>query len=114
MYYIGARFNFNDEKTKIGLEWNKGSEYWFNFAPSQDDMIAPKTSTRGTVWEGYVTHRINRRFVMKLAYIDYTFDYTGSGWHVGAPAELGGNPVLSGFPTYSKASQVTLGFSARF
>jgi len=114
MYYVGARFNFNDEKTKVGLEWNKGSQYWFNFAPSQDDIIAPKTSTRGTVWEGYVTHRISRRFVMKLAYIDYKFDYTGTGWHVGAPAELGGNPVLAGFPTYSKAGKISLGFSARF
>jgi len=114
MYYVGARFNFNDEKTKLGLEWNKGSEYWFNFAPSQDDLVAPKTSTRGTVWEGYATHRISRRFVVKLAYINYDYDYTGSGWHVGAPAELGGDPVLVGFPTYSKVGKVSLGFSARF
>jgi len=122
MYYIGARFNFNEEMTKLGLEWNKGSEYWFNFAPSQDDLIAPKTSTRGTVWEGYVTHRINRRFVLKLSYIDYQFDYTGSGWHVGAPADLNvtdpatGKKMaqIQGFPTYSRAGMVKLGFSARF
>ncbi len=114
MYYVGARFNFNDEKTKVGLEWNKGSEYWFNFAPSQDDLVAPKTSTRGTVWEGYTTHRISRRFVVKLAYINYNYDYTGSGWHVGAPAELGDTPAIQGFPTYSKVGKVSLGFSARF
>ena len=114
MYYVGARFNFNDEKTKIGLEWNKGSEYWFNFAPSQDDIIAPKTSTRGTVWEGYTTHRISRRFVVKLAYIHYDYDYTGSGWHVGAPAALDGTPAIQGFPTYSQVGKFSLGFSARF
>jgi hypothetical protein len=114
MYYVGARFNFNDEKTKIGLEWNKGSEYWFNFAPSQDDIVAPKTSTRGTVWEGYTTHRISRRFVVKLAYIHYDYDYTGSGWHVGAPAELGDTPQIQGFPTYSQVGKFSLGFSARF
>jgi hypothetical protein len=114
MYYVGARFNFNDEKTKIGLEWNKGSEYWFNFAPSQDDIVAPKTSTRGTVWEGYTTHRISRRFVVKLAYIHYDYDYTGSGWHVGAPAELGDTPQIQGFPTYSQIGKFSLGFSARF
>ncbi len=114
MYYVGARFNFNEEKTKLGLEWNKGSENWFNFAPSQDDIIAPKTSTRGTVWEGYVTHRVSRRFVMKLAYINYQYDYTGSGWHVGAPADLAAGPQIQGFPTYSKAGKVSLGFSARF
>jgi hypothetical protein len=114
MYYLGARYNFNEEKTKLGLEWNKGSEYWFNFAPAQDDVIAGKTSTRGTVWEGYVTHRVSRRFVMKLAYINYQYDYTGSGWHVGAPADLGGMPVIQGFPTYTKAGKISLGFSARF
>ncbi len=114
MYYVGARYNFNQEKTKLGLEWNNGSQYWFNFAPSQDDLIAPKTSTRGTVWEGYVTHRVSRRFVMKLAYINYDYDYTGSGWHVGAPAELGDMPAIQGFPTYSKVGKVSLGFSARF
>jgi hypothetical protein len=114
MYYLGARYNFSDDKTKLGLEWNKGSQYWFNFAPSQDDLIAPKTSTRGTVWEAYLTHRIRKTFVVKLAYINYDYDYTGSGWHVGAPKELGDQPVIQGFPTYSKAGKVSLGFSARF
>jgi len=114
MVYVGARFNFNEEKTKVGLEYNKGSEYWFNFAPAQDDIISPKTSTRGTVIEGYVTHRIARRFVVKMAYINYDYDYTGSGWHVGAPSELGDTPAIQGFPTYSKAGKISLGFSARF
>jgi len=114
MYYLGARYNFANDKTKLGLEWNKGSQYWFNFAPSQDDLIAPKTSTRGTVWEGYLTHRITRKFVMKLAYISYDFDYTGTGWHVGAPKELGDIPVVQGFPTYKKAGKFSLVFSARF
>jgi hypothetical protein len=114
MVYVGARFNFNEEKTKLGLEYNKGSEYWFNFAPAQDDVIAPKTSTRGTVWESYLTHRISRRFIVKLAYINYDYDYTGSGWHVGAPSELGDTPAIQGFPTYSNVQKFSLGFTARF
>jgi hypothetical protein len=113
MYYLGARYNFNQDKTKVGLEWNKGSQYWFNFAPAQDDIIAAKTSTRGTVWEGYVTHRITRKFVARLAYITYDYDYSGSGWHLGAPKDLDSDPVL-GFPTYKKAHKLSLGFSARF
>lgn len=113
MYYLGARYSFNEDKTKVGLEYNHGSQYWFNFAPSQDDIIAPKTSTRGTVWEGYVTHRVNRKFVVKLAYINYDYDYSGSGWHLGEPKDLDTNPVL-GFPTYKKAGKLSLGFSARF
>ena len=40
MYYLGARYNFNNDKTMIGLEYNHGSEYWFNFTPAQDDIIA--------------------------------------------------------------------------
>ncbi len=113
MYYVGARLNFNEEMTKVGLEWNKGSQYWFNFAPAQDDIISPKTSTRGTVVEAYVTHRVNHKFIVKLAYINYDFDYSGSGWHVGAPKDLDEAQVL-GFPTYKSASKLSLGFSARF
>ena len=114
MYYVGARYNFSDHKTKLGLEWNKGSEYWFNFTPAQDDLIGPKTATRGTVWEAYLTHRIRKTFVVKLGYITYDYEYTGSGWHVGAPKSLDDGPVIQGFPTYSKAGKLSLGFSARF
>ncbi len=113
MYYLGARYNFDNNKTKVGFEWNKGSQYWFNFAPAQDDIIAPKTSTRGTVIEGYVTHRVSRNFVLKLGYINYNYDYSGSGWHLGAPKDLAEAQIL-GFPTYKKAGKITLGFSARF
>jgi len=113
MVYLGARMNFNEEKTKVGLEWNKGSQYWFNFAPAQDDLIAPKTSTRGTVIEAYLTHRVNHKFMIKVAYIDYSYDYSGSGWHVGAPQDLDSAQVL-GFPTYKNAAKLSLGFTAKF
>lgn len=113
MYYLGARYNFNGDRTKIGLEYNHGSKYWFNFALSEDDYLAPKTSTRGDVWEAYLTHRIRDRFIFKLAYIDYQYDYSGSGWLLGAPKDLGSVPTL-GFPTYDEASMWTLGLTARF
>jgi len=113
MYYLGLRFNFNSDKTGLGVEYNHGSEYWFNFTPAQDDIIAPKTNTRGDVWEGYVTHAIARRFIVKLAYIDYSYKYSGSGWHTGAPQELDQAPTLL-FPTYSRASALTLSMMARF
>ncbi len=113
MWYLGARYSFNQERTKVGLEYNTGSKYWFNFALSEDDFISPKTSTRGDVWEAYVTHRIRDRFIFKLAYIDYQYDYSGSGWLLGAPKKLDNTPVL-GFPTYDDASMWTLGLTARF
>jgi hypothetical protein len=113
MIYVGARWNFNEDRTKLGLEFNHGSKYWYNFALGEDDFVAPKTSTRGDVWEAYVTHRIRESFVFKLAYIDYSYDYSGSGWLLGAPKDLSKTPVL-GYPTYDDASMWTVGLEARF
>ena len=110
----GVRYNFpNDERTKVGFEFNHGSKYWFNFAQASDDIIAPKTNTRGNVMEAYLTHRINARFIFKADFIRYLYDYSGSGWHVGAPKALDSTPVL-GFPTYVRATMVTIGLTTRF
>jgi len=115
MFYAGVRYNFpqNDGRTKIGFEFNHGTKYWFNFAQAEDDIIAPKTDTRGNVYETYLTHRIYDRFIVKLGYIRYNYDYSGSGWHVGAPKDLDTLSIL-GFPTYKDASMLTLGMTVRF
>lgn len=115
MFYAGVRYNFpqNDGRTKIGFEFNHGTEYWFNFAQAEDDIIAPKTDTRGNVYETYLTHRIYDRFIVKLGYIRYNYNYSGSGWHVGAPKNLDTLSIL-GFPTYKDASMLTLGMTVRF
>ncbi len=113
MWYVGARYNFNEDRSAFGLEYNHGSKYWFNFTPAQDDIIAPKTNTRGDVWEAYFLHRIHKKFMLKLDYINYSYDYSGSGWHLGTPKKLDSNPIL-GFPTYDDASMFTLSIVARF
>ncbi len=114
MFLTGVRYNFpNDERTKLGFEFNHGSQYWFNFAQSADDIIAPKTNTRGNVFETYLTHRINSRFIFKADFIRYLYDYSGSGWHVGAPKALDSTPTL-GFPTYRRASMLSVGLITRF
>ncbi len=113
MFYLGARYSFNDENTMVGLEYNHGSKYWFNFTPAQDDIIAPKTNTRGDVMEAYLIHKIARRFMLKLDYINYSYDYSGSGWHIGAPKKLDATPIL-GFPTYKDASMLSLSMIAHF
>lgn len=115
MILVGFRFNVpqNDGRTKFGFEFNQGSKYWFNFAQAEDDIIAPKTSTRGEVYETYLTHRINDRFIFKGGFIRYNYTYSGSGWNVMAPKALGSDPLL-GFPTYKDANMVTLGLIARF
>ena len=113
MYYIGARYNFANNKTKVGLEYNYGSEYWFNMAVAEDSLFAPKTSVRGDVWELYLTHRITKNFILKLDYMKYNFDYSGSGWHLGAPHELDSTPIL-GFASPTDADRFLLGLQARF
>jgi len=115
MYYIGARYNFDNDKTKLGLEYNHGSEYWFNFAHAEDDIIMPKTATRGDVYEAYLTHRIRNRFVFKVNYMHYDYEYSGSGWHMGAPKALDSMPPpILGFPTYDQVDKYSITFSARF
>ena len=114
MIYAGVRFRFGeDDRTKVGFEVNHGSKYWFNFAQAEDDILAPKTNTRGEAYEAYVTHRIFDRFIFKADYTFYDYRYSGSGWHVGAPKRLDDTPIL-GFPTYSKAGVLTFGLTARF
>jgi hypothetical protein len=115
MIYAGLRFNVpqNDGNTKLGFEFNQGSKYWFNFAHAEDDIIAPKTQTRGEVYETYVTHRINDHFIFKADFIRYHYTWSGSGWHMGAPKALDQVPLL-GFPTYDNANMFTFGLTARF
>lgn len=114
MFYAGARYGFGeDDKTKVGFEFNHGSKYWFNFAQAEDDIIAPKTNTRGEVYEAYITHRLNSRFIIKADYIVYNYRYSGSGWHLGAPKLLSETPIL-GFPTYKDAQMFTISTIVRF
>ena len=115
MVYAGIRYSFpqNDGKTKIGFEFNHGSKYWFNFANAEDDIVMPKTQTRGEAYETYLTHRINDHFVFKADFTRYNYTWSGSGWHLGAPKRLDSMPLL-GFPTYDVANVFTIGLTARF
>lgn len=114
MIYVGARYSFGEEdRTKLGFEFNHGTKYWFNFAHAEDDIIAPKTNTRGEVYESYLTHRLNNRFTLKGSYIYYNYRYSGSGWHLGAPKDLTTTPIL-GFPTYKDAQMLTISTIVKF
>lgn len=115
MIYAGLRYSFpkNDGATKIGFEFNQGSKYWFNFSNAEDDIVAPKTNTRGEAYETYLTHRINEHFIFKADFIRYNYTWSGSGWHLGAPKRLDSTPIL-GFPTYDVANMFTIGLTARF
>lgn len=115
MYYLGIRYSIpkDDGRTKLGFEFNHGTEYWFNFAQAADDIIAPKTDTRGNVYETYLTHRISDHFMLKGSFINYDYTWSGSGWQVGAPKRLNSSPILA-FPTYDNAKMFTAGLVASF
>lgn len=113
MFWAGMRYKFNEDRTKLGVEFNTGSQYWFNFALAQDDIVGAKTSTRGDVWEVYLTHRIADRFIAKFSYIDYSYDYSGSGWVLGTPKALDSMPILA-FPSYDSAQKAAFALMARW
>jgi len=65
------------------------------------------------VYETYLTHRISPHFILKADFQRFQYDWSGSGWHLGAPKRLDSMPLL-GFPTYDTANMFTVGLTARF
>ena len=60
-----------------------------------------------------VNFLVEQKFIAKLDFIYYDYEFSGSGWHLGEPKKLDEMPVL-GFPTYENATKVALSFMARF
>ena len=74
---------------RFGLEYNWGSEFWFNFTGAEDSLVASKMATRGQVYEGYYIQPIFRdNFFLKIGMRYYDYDYTGSGNPLGAPVKI--------------------------
>ncbi|MBJ6727740.1 DUF3373 family protein [Geomesophilobacter sediminis] len=94
--YVGARYDYEPSRTKVGLEYNHGSKNWITFAPSADDMWTSKLGTRGDVYEAYLIQELNLKPIssylatafFRLGYQYYSFDYTGSNNWVGAPVKI--------------------------
>lgn len=93
--YAGVRYDL-PSKTKIGFEFNHGSENWITFAPASDDMWTSKVGTRGNVFEPYIIQELNLKPIsshlsktfFKIGYQYYDFEYTGSNNWVGAPVKI--------------------------
>jgi hypothetical protein len=92
---VGARYDIHSTGTKIGAEFNHGSQYWIAFAPAGDDMWTSKLGTRGNVYEAYIIQEIkdapispNGRAFIRLGYQYYDFEYTGSNSWIGAPKKI--------------------------
>jgi hypothetical protein len=94
-YYVGMRYDLQSG-TKLGFEYNHGSENWITFAPAADDMWTAKLGTRGNVAEAYLIQELGKapissffsKAFFRLGVQHYTFDFTGSNNWVGAPVAM--------------------------
>ncbi len=93
--YFGGRYDIKSTGTKIGAEYNWGSQYWIGMVPAGDDIWTSKLGTRGSVFEVYLIQELNKKPIMKrgmafcrVGYQYYKFDYTGSNSWMGAPVSI--------------------------
>ena len=87
--YTGARYTLSEYKAKLGLEYNYGSRYWFNFTGAEDNLIGSKLATRGHVVEPYYIQSIvNDNLFFRLGAQFYWFNYSGSGNPLGKPVDV--------------------------
>jgi uncharacterized protein DUF3373 len=115
--YAGLRYPAA-RNTLFGAEFNHGSKYWFNFTQGSDDLLLSKLSTRGNAFEAYwiqefATGLGRSRAQFRLSGLYYDFDYSGSGWHLGAPKSLSDTQIL-GFPTYKNGLDLRAALTVKF
>lgn len=123
--YLGGRYDIASTGTKIGAEYNQGSQYWVGMVPAGDDVWTSKLGTRGKVYEIYVIQELKNKALtkkglafFKLGYQSYKFDYTGSNNWVGAPKKMSelasstGNAQM--LAPIEKATDLYLTFEVRF
>lgn len=86
--YAGIIFNLPRD-ARLGIEYNWGSEYWFNFTGAEDSLVASKLAARGQVWEAYWHQSIfEDNFFLTLGGQYYDYEYSGSGNPLGAPVKI--------------------------
>jgi hypothetical protein len=115
MVYAGARFAMPLDG-KLGLEYNWGSKYWFNFTGAEDALAGSKLATRGSVYEAYYIQPIvSDNFFVKLGAKYYDYKYTGSGNPLGAPVEIDDATSLDAiFPIFDTVWDVYASVTLRF
>jgi uncharacterized protein DUF3373 len=111
--YSGVRYDMAGGNSQVGAEFNHGSKYWFNFTHAADDIVLSKLATRGNVWEFYFNQALGKMATLRFSGINYQYDYSGSGWHVGEPKPIDSTPLL-GFPTYKNVFNLRMAMTVRF
>lgn len=94
-FWVGTRYTVPMESLKnpkIGFEYNKGSKNWFSFTQGSNSLTN-KLATRGNAYEVYYIQPINRYAHLRLGAEMITYDYTGTGYQIGAPMMISGNDI---------------------
>lgn len=90
-FWVGARYTMTYlealNKPRIGLEYNQGSENWFSFTQGSNDLTN-KLATRGSAVEAYYIQPINRYANLRVGAQMIDYEYTGSGFQIGAPMKV--------------------------
>jgi hypothetical protein len=88
MVYLGTVFPM-PWNARLGLEYNYGSQYWFNFTGAEDSLVGSKLAVRGHVYEGYWHQPIVKdNFFATIGVRYYDYEYTGSGNPMGEPQKI--------------------------
>ena len=124
--YAGVRYDIDNLRLKVGLEYNWGSEYWIGMTPGHDEIYNSKLATRGQVGEVYMIYDLPTgeaiskfaKTFMRFGYQYYKFDYTNSGSWLGAPTDvdkLASDPFNAQFyPGLDHMSQFYMTFEVYF
>jgi hypothetical protein len=76
-------------KARLGLEYNWGSKYWFNFTGAEDSLIGSKLAVRGQVYEAYYIQPVySNNFFLKVGSQYYDYKYTVIVNPLGAPVRI--------------------------
>lgn len=113
--YTGALFPMPFDG-RLGVEYNWGSKYWFNFTGAEDSLVGSKLATRGSVYEGYYIQPVfGENFFFKLGSRYYDYEYTGSGNPLGKPVEISQMSSLDALnPVSDKVWEAYLSATIRF
>ena len=113
--YAGALFPMPFDG-RLGLEYNWGSQYWFNFTGAEDSLVGSKLATRGSVYEGYYIQPVfGNNFFLKLGGRFYNYEYTGSGNPLGEPKKISQTNSIDGlFPIVDEVWDVYASATMRF
>ena len=101
---------------KLGLEYNWGSKYWFNFTGAEDSLAGSKLAARGQVFEAYYHQPVVADyFFLTLGGRYYDYDYTGSGNPLGAPVKITDAMATDAlFPVTDKVWDIYLSANMKF